>query len=198
MAGDELTILAIDDDPDYRDLYSIWLGERYDVEVAPEGPAGLETLTSDTDIVILDWEMPGPPGTEVAQQIAEGNHDPYVAMVSSREPDFEMFDAPIDEFVHKPVDRDDLERLIEQFRTQDAYHAALDDLFSLTRRLASLEAAYDEAELSSHEESDRLTQRIATKRAEVDEAIAATETDWAVAFKAVGATDEQRVRSSNV
>jgi DNA-binding response OmpR family regulator len=197
MAGDELTILAVDDDPDYRDLYSVWLDERYDVTVAADGSAGLEALTSDTDIVVLDWEMPGLSGMAVAQEINGGSHDPYVAMVSSREPEFDIVDAPIDEFVRKPVDRDDLVGLVEQFRTQDAYHAALDDLFSLTRRLASLEAAHDEAELASHEEYDRLTRRIDTKRAEVDEAIAATETDWAVAFKTVGGTDEQRVRSPN-
>ncbi len=197
MVGEGLTILVVDDNQGCRDLYSIWLAERHDVETAPDGRSGLAALDDRTDLVLLDRDMPGLSGTEVAEEIEASDHDPYVAMISSMEVDFDIVESPIDDYVQKPIDRSDLDALVEQFRTQEAYHSALDELFSLMSKLGALETRYDEEELESNEKYKRLRRRVTEKRAEIDDVISTSETDWSVAFKTVDTPDEQVMQSPN-
>ena len=53
-------ILIIEDDEDIREGVRILLeGEQYQVQEAENGRKGLQLLTKDTDLVILDIMMPG-------------------------------------------------------------------------------------------------------------------------------------------
>lgn len=185
MVGDELTILVIDDNESCRDLYAVWLGESHDVRSAPDGRAGLEMLDADVDLVVLDREMPGPSGTDVARDIAAGAHDPHVAMVSGKELDFDLAEFPVDDYLRKPVDGRDLQTVVGQFQVEDAYHAALDELFSLTDELAALESACAESELATSDEYRRLQRRVAEKRAEVEAALSSLDADWPVTFETI-------------
>jgi len=56
------TIVAVDDDPDFREALKIFLGSQgYEVIVARDGREGLEALRRHprTGLVLLDLEMPG-------------------------------------------------------------------------------------------------------------------------------------------
>ena len=56
-------ILIIEDDEDIREGVRILLeGEQYQVQEAENGRKGLQLLTKDTDLVILDIMMPHCPG----------------------------------------------------------------------------------------------------------------------------------------
>jgi len=198
MLGDELTILAIDDSQDSRDLYAMWLGEDHSVLLAPDGSTGLAELDESVDIVLVDRDMPGLSGMAVAEGIAAGDHDPYVAMVSSMRVDFDIVDVPIDDYVQKPVTQADLGVIVEQYLAQRAYRSALDEFFSLTAKLAALEAELTESELRASDRYEGLKRRVAEKRREVDDAISTPETDWTVAFKTCGDRDGVGVRSPNV
>jgi len=197
MVGDPMTILVAEDNADCRDLYSIWLGDEHAVRLVADGTAALEALDPTVDILFLDRDMPGHSGTEVAGRVAESPHDPYVVMVSSMDPDFDIVEMPIDRYVQKPVDRRTLESVIEQCRTQDEYRSALDDFFALTAKLASIEAEQPAAKLAESAEYDRLKERVAAKRAEVDSALAPDQVDWSLAFKTCPEPGERRVENPN-
>lgn len=197
MVGDTMTILVAEDNADCRDLYSIWLGDEHDVRLVSDGTTALEAIDPTVDILILDRDMPGHTGVEVAHRIAAMPHDPYVVMVSSMDPDFDIVEMPIDRYVQKPVDQQRLDSVIEQCRTQEEYRSALDDFFALTSKLASIEAEKTEEVLSDCEEYTRLKERVAAKRAEVDTALTPDQVDWSLAFKKCPSPDERQAQNPN-
>lgn len=184
MVDGDPDILVVDDSEGYRELYSLWLAPDYAVRTAADGPAALEELDEAVDIVLLDRELPGPNGLEVAQSVAASDHDPFVVMVSSLRPDFELLEQPVDEYVQKPVEEADIRGVVETYRAQQAYLRAVDDLFGLTARKAAIEAHKSEADLADSEAYASLEERVEAKRREVHEAMVAAQSDWETTFRA--------------
>lgn len=201
MVG-QLQILVVDDTQAVLQLYSEWLADN-DVETAQDGNRALEKIDSEYDLVLLDREMPGPSGREVAVEMEKQGYDLHVVMVSSLPADFDMVDYPIDGYVQKPATEDDILSLVDQYQRQQQYHQALEEYFSLTSKLAAIEADLPDAELATSDEYARLQERVAAKRAEVDRAISESTTDWDFAFKSCsraieGTTAESEADSPNV
>jgi len=65
-------ILIVDDDPSIRYMLSrVLLDEGYNVLSAAKGRQGLElAFTGQTDLVLLDWKMPGLNGEETLKELA--------------------------------------------------------------------------------------------------------------------------------
>lgn len=73
------TILLIDDSEDSRDLVSRVLGEDHDVHTAESWSKAFATLfNGDIDLVLLDVQLPGFSGDEIAKMIVpeESKRDP--------------------------------------------------------------------------------------------------------------------------
>ena len=71
---DREQVLIIEDDADIREGVRILLeSENYDVKEAENGKKGLEILSEDTDLVILDIMMPGMSGLSVACEEIRSN-----------------------------------------------------------------------------------------------------------------------------
>ena len=73
-----LRILAVDDDASYRNYLRLILRRAgFDVIIAVDGAAGLDILRTDDniDVVLLDLNMPGMTGIEVAQRLKEEKRD---------------------------------------------------------------------------------------------------------------------------
>ena len=69
------TALVIDDDDAGREMLSAMLESLgYIVKNAPDGRAGLDRLDGHIDVVLLDVNMPGMNGFEVASVIRGGPH----------------------------------------------------------------------------------------------------------------------------
>lgn len=185
MVGAELTVLVTDDESGIRELYEFWLGADFEVETAADGHEAMDRLSAETDVVLLDRDMPGPSGTEVAEHIEQSGHDPHVVMVSSKPMDFDVAGSPVDDYVRKPVDESGLRDAIEACQTRRDYEAALDEYFALTAKLAAIEADRSREELDANERYDRLKRQVRRKRAEVDEALDRSETDWTAAFRTI-------------
>lgn len=186
----ELKILVVDDTEAVLELYSEWLDDN-DVETALDGNRALETVDEEYDLVLLDREMPGPTGREVAVEIDKEGYDVHVVMVSSLPANFDMVEYPVDGYVQKPATQDDIKSIIRQYRRQQEYHDALEEYFSLTSKLAAIEAELSEDDLEASDEYERLKRRVGQKRAEVDGAISESSTDWDFAFKTCGRAIEE-------
>lgn len=65
------TILIVDDYPDALDVWSLYLrGAGFHVLTAEDGPTALDTATrSRPDLVVMDLELPGLSGFEVARAL---------------------------------------------------------------------------------------------------------------------------------
>ena len=78
-------ILVVDDEPNMRELLREELEEEgYEVEAAENGEEALKKFSSgDYDLVILDIEMPGMNGLEVAGKIREMKKDARIILLTA-------------------------------------------------------------------------------------------------------------------
>jgi DNA-binding response OmpR family regulator len=131
MGSETATILAVDDERELVDIYETWFGEEYAVEAAYGGEEALSAFDETIDLVLLDRRMPGTSGDEVLETIREGDHDCPVVMVTAVEPDEGMIELPFDEYVVKPIDREELLDAVDRALSQAADDTANEVLDAL-------------------------------------------------------------------
>ncbi len=98
-------ILIIEDDAAIREgIYVLLRGEGYTVSEAENGMAGLEVLSEETDLVILDVMMPGMTGIETCREIRKVSSVPILFLTAKdREEDkLTGFAAGGDDYLVKP------------------------------------------------------------------------------------------------
>jgi len=171
MSEDLPLVLVVEDESDLADLYAAWLGDSYRVRTAYGGREALEQLDADVDVVLLDRRMPGLSGDEVLDAIQERGIDCQVAMVTAVEPDFDVLEMGFDDYLVKPVARDELLDTVGDLERRSTYDSGVQELFSLASKKALLEAEKTDAELAENEEYQELEDRLATLREELDTTI---------------------------
>jgi DNA-binding response OmpR family regulator len=163
------TILVVDDEPAVADVYAEQLRDQYTVETAYRGETALSKLDSAVDVVLLDRRMPDLSGDEVLSAIREKRYDTRVAMVTAVDPDFDIIEMPFDDYVIKPVSKEDLVQTVEQLLLHADYEERLRECYSLTAKYAALESSKPQAALEESEEFTELKAELAEVRAELDD-----------------------------
>lgn len=102
-------ILVIDDERSIRNaLKEILEYEKFEVELAENGPEGLEKFSADNfDIVLCDIKMPEMDGIEVLEKLHETGKDVQVIMISGHgnvENAVEAIKKGAYDFIEKPLD----------------------------------------------------------------------------------------------
>ena len=148
--SDETTVLIVEDERDLADLYAEYIPERYDVRTAYGGQEAIDILSPGVDIVLLDRRMPVVSGNEVLATIEERGLDLEVAMVTAVDPDFEIIDMGVDDYVVKPVSKDTLVDLVERLETISTYNEQRRQLTAkkLKRNVLEVEKSRPELEAS--------------------------------------------------
>jgi len=167
MVGD-LNILVVDDESGLADLYTVWLSDNHDVDTAYSGAEAMEKVDGDTDIVFLDRRMPQMSGDEVLAAIRDQGLDCQVAMVTGVNADFDIIDIPFDDYLSKPVSKDDLVAVIERLHRRSTYDDALQSYFSLVSRQATLQAEKQPEQLAGNDEYTQLLNNIERRKEELD------------------------------
>jgi CheY-like chemotaxis protein len=115
-----LKILVVDDDELNRRLMRVILThEGHDVEAASDGREALEAIKHKRfDIVFMDLHMPDMNGIEASREIRawekEDSHTFIVALTASYLPEVGkiLFDAGMDNYISKPFDIEQIQRLL--------------------------------------------------------------------------------------
>ncbi|MHC3439593.1 HalX domain-containing protein [Natrialbaceae archaeon A-gly3] len=162
-------VLIVEDEPDLAELYATWLAGHATTETASDGTTALEVIDEDVDVVLLDRRIPRVSGDEVLETIRERGHDCHVAMVTAVEPGFGIVGMEFDDYLVKPVSKDELRDLIERLLLHSSYDEQLREYFSLSSKKALLDAEKSEAERRASREYARLKDQLAVLRTEVDE-----------------------------
>jgi len=155
-------VLVVEDEHALADIYASWLAERYEVETANDGETALATYDASVDVVLLDRRLPGISGDRVLEHIREHEAGCRVAMVSAVTPDFDIYDMGFDDYLVKPVSREELLDLVERMLRVNDYDEGFGRYFALSSKLALLRSHRSEAELEDSEVYERL-------RADLDE-----------------------------
>ena len=178
------TVLIVEDEVDVAELYEMWLLDRYTVLVAHDGSEALEQLDESVDVVLLDRRMPGISGDEVLETIRSRGLDCRVAIVSAVTPDFDVIEMGFDDYLTKPVDRQEVIDAIERMLTRSEYDSNLQEFYQLAATQAALQESKSEPELRQNEEYIALTNELDQKRRQMDEMMAEFEdTDFEAAFR---------------
>ena len=113
VPGESATVLVVDDDEAVADVYASQLSGTHEVLTAYDGETALEKITPDVDVVLLDRRMHGLSGREVLEAIRDRELTCGVVMVTAVDPGFDIVDMGFDDYLLKPVEREQLEQVVE-------------------------------------------------------------------------------------
>ena len=151
--------LIVDDEKEVADAYALRLRGRCDVQTVYDGAAALETVaTGEFDIVLLDRHMPGMSGDDVLAELDDRAFDGRVIMVTAIDPGFDVLDMPFDDYLCKPVEREDVRAAVDQQCTTLGYEL-LGEYFSLEAKCRVIEAELAADRLEDHEDYQSATER---------------------------------------
>ena len=162
------TVLVVEDERELADLFANWLASTYDVRTAYDAAAALESLDDGVDVVLLDRRLPERTGDDVLESVREENYDCQVAMVTAVDPDFDVLELGFDAYVVKPVEREELQGLVERLLARSLYSEEVQEYFSLASRRAALETAKSQSELEGDERYERACEKIGERRETLD------------------------------
>ena len=163
------TVLVVEDEDHLAELYTDYLSGEYDVRTAYGGVEALEMLSPDLDVVLLDRRMPVVSGNEVLAEIGERGLQCRVAMVTAVDPDFDIIDMGCDDYIVKPVTRDDLREVVDRLMKLAEYNDRMRDLSAKKLKRNVLQVEKSAAQLEASEEFQRLEEEIAAIERELDD-----------------------------
>jgi DNA-binding response OmpR family regulator len=169
--GGQPVVLVVEDDQELLELNARRLQGQYEVRTAADGEAALETMSDAVDVVVLDRRMPGLSGDELLDAIRSRGYECRVTMLTGVDPDYDIIDMGFDDYLIKPVTREELLSTVDSLLARSAYDDAIQEYFSLAAKRASLEVTKSETELQESTEFDELTDRVEAVRTEADEIV---------------------------
>ena len=161
-------VLVVDDEEAVADLYAAWLGRDHDVLTAYGGEQALELVDDSVDVVFLDRQMPGRSGDEVLDVVHERGIDCRVVMVTAVDPGFDIVEMPFDDYLTKPVTREELTDSFEEMITRDEYDEQMQEYFALVSKKATLDAQKSPTELAQSEAYSDVVDRVEHLGEQVD------------------------------
>lgn len=109
-----LTVLVVEDETQLLNLYEQWLGKAgAEVLPAENGVEAMDMIDDSVDVALLDRRMPQMSGDALLDEIrANGNQIP-VGMVTAVDPDYDVIEMGFDDYVVKPIEKNELIQTVE-------------------------------------------------------------------------------------
>jgi DNA-binding response OmpR family regulator len=166
--GERVTVLVVDDEREVADVYALRLDDEYETMVAYGGEEALEAIDETVDVVLLDRRMPDRSGDEVLVEIRAAEYHCRVIMLTAVDPGLDIVEMPFDDYLCKPVEKDDLVTAIEQQLSVEDRDEPLTEFLEVQAKLSLLESQLSEDERAASEEFAQLQSRATRLREKVD------------------------------
>ena len=135
MTGKKMkTILVVDDEQENLRTYEEILHDMdYHVLSQPDGSSALELLRDDTavDLIITDYRMPGMNGIEFITELRRSRPFVPVIMITAYgniETYLHSVSLGVFEYVHKPVKKEEFERIVQHALHEAGPKNAVDEV----------------------------------------------------------------------
>jgi len=161
---DPATVMVVDDEQEVADVYALRLRNEFETRVAYGGEEALETIDGDVDVVLLDRRMPDISGDDVLEQIQETEYGCRVLMLTAVDPGLDIADMPFDDYLCKPVEKEDLVAAIDKQLEIQRYDERLSEYLEVTSKLTLLERELSAQEMETNDEIASLRERAAELR----------------------------------
>lgn len=164
------TILIVDDSPSAREtLVALLEKENYELHLAEDGFQALQMLGDlEPDLILLDVMMPGLDGFEVCRRIRSTPRLAEVPIIiltalDDRDSLLQGIESGADDFLHKPIDRQELVARVRTITRLNRYRTLLEQRENLREMAERLITAQEEERLRiSRELHDDLGQSLTT------------------------------------
>ncbi len=163
------TVLIVEDEAELADLYADYLRGSYAVDVAYGGEKAIEMLSDAYDAILLDRRVPVVSGNEVILELEKRDIETRVAMVTAVNPGFHIIDLGIDDYLVKPVTRQEVLDTVDRLLKISEYSERAQELTAKKLKRNVLEVEKTRAELQESAEFERLTAEIPDLEAEVED-----------------------------
>lgn len=161
-------VLIVEDEPDLASLYASYLDEACRVQVAETGDEAIERIDHGLDVAFLDRRLGDWSGDELVNVIHERGIDCGIVMVTAVEPNLDIVDLPVDDYLTKPVFQEDLQRSVEEILFRKVGGADRREFLGLISRRIALDNYFDTDELAGEPEYAKLQRRIALAEDRLD------------------------------
>lgn len=171
-------VLAVDDEPEVLNVIEGYLADTATVRTADGGEAALTGLDDSIDVVLLDRLMPDMHGDKVLEEIRSRGFDCGVIMVSAVKPDIDIATLQYNEYLVKPISKDELHRSIERVSALSERDIQVQEYFALADKIHALEngrvddKSNDETVDQLRDRMQRLQERIEPELTPLEERIA--------------------------
>lgn len=152
----EQVVLIVEDDPLLAELYAEWVADEYSVRVAHTATEAQAQCDADVAVVILDRRLRTTTAEDVLGDLRDSVDGARIALVTAVEPDVDIIELDIDEYITKPIGRDEFRACITRLLRRRSLSRKLDYHFELASKLAALETSRCPASPESSDEYSRL------------------------------------------
>lgn len=152
----EQVVLIVEDDPQVAELYSDWLTDDYSVRIAHSVAEAYSLSQGHVDAVMLDRRLGTTPVADVVGPLRESEGKPSVALLTAVEPDVDIIDLDIHEYITKPIKKHEFRACVTRLLGRRSLSRKLDARFALASKLAALEASRGPASPETTEDYSRL------------------------------------------
>lgn len=145
------TVLIVEPESSFTEVYRHWLDDQYLIQTARMEREALDILNPDIDLVLLD---PSPSTNDTWSLLRELNARELefrVIVVTAIEPDFDIIPLKLDDYLLKPVSKDELRSAVEQVLELDTYDVRRADRYALLSKKVALEAVKSTEELTAND-----------------------------------------------
>jgi len=152
MHVEQPRVLLADDEKEVADAYALRLEGVADVTVTYSGTETLSVVdpSEPPDVVLLDRHMPDRSGDDILKELREYEMHTRVIMVTAIDPGLELLDLPFDDYLCKPVKREDVRAAVDQ-QCQVLAYELLGEYFELESKRAVIAAELPPERLDDHE-----------------------------------------------
>lgn len=118
LREDKIKILVIEDNKAQAEMYKRWLEPKYSAEVATSFDEALRKYDKDQEVILMDRKLKNSKAEDLISSL-DGIENRNIIVITGMEPDLDLLEMPIKDYLIKPIDRDKLRNTVKKILEVD-------------------------------------------------------------------------------